>query len=103
MQRAEIFRATILETGSDSLAYLLKASSRGHRHGFACSELQKAHHLCRIRDCRAVLGGTAQASQGPGTSAGTAGHFTQLTMAVLVYGIPALVIGAGLIGALRRR
>ena len=45
---------------------------------------------------------TAQASQGPGTGAGTAGHFTQLTMAALVYGISALVIGAGLIGAIRR-
>jgi hypothetical protein len=44
----------------------------------------------------------ALASQGPGTGAGTAGHFTQLTMAVLVYGLSALVISAGLIGALRR-
>jgi hypothetical protein len=46
--------------------------------------------------------GAALASQGPGTNMGTAGHFTQLTMAVLVYGISALVVGAGLIGALRR-
>jgi hypothetical protein len=46
--------------------------------------------------------GTALASQGPGTSAGTASHFTQLAMAVLVYGMAALVFGAGLIGALRR-
>ncbi len=33
---------------------------------------------------------------------GTAGHFTQLAMAVLVYGISALVVGTGLIGAIRR-
>ena len=33
---------------------------------------------------------------------GTAGHFLQLAMAVLVYGISALVVGAGLIGAIRR-
>lgn len=46
--------------------------------------------------------GTALASQGPGTSAGTVGQFTQLMMAVLVYGISALVVGAGLIGAIRR-
>ena len=44
----------------------------------------------------------ALASQGPGTGMGTASHFTQLTMAVLVYGVSALVVGAGLIGALRR-
>jgi len=46
--------------------------------------------------------GTALASQGPGTGMGTAGHFLQLAMAVLVYGISALVVGAGLIGAIRR-
>jgi hypothetical protein len=45
----------------------------------------------------------ALASQGPGGGMGTAGHFTQLVMAVLVYGMSALVVGAGLIGALRRR
>ncbi len=44
----------------------------------------------------------ALASQGPGASMGTAGHFTQMTMAVLVYGMSALVVGAGLIGAIRR-
>jgi hypothetical protein len=33
---------------------------------------------------------------------GTAGHFTQLAMAGLVYGISALVVCAGLIGAIRR-
>ena len=47
--------------------------------------------------------GTALASQGPGAGAGTAGQFTQLAMAVLVYGMSALVVGAGLIGALRQR
>ena len=46
--------------------------------------------------------GTALASQGPGINMGTAGHFIQVAMAVLVYGISALVVGAGLIGALRR-
>ena len=42
------------------------------------------------------------ASQGPGTSAGTARSLTQVAMAILVYGTTALVVGAGLIGALRR-
>jgi hypothetical protein len=45
----------------------------------------------------------ALAAQGPGTTSGTAGSLTQLAMAVIVYGISALVIAAGLIGALRRR
>jgi len=51
----------------------------------------------------AVLGASsALASQGPGVEAGTASPLTQLVMAILVYGASALVVGAGLIGALRR-
>jgi hypothetical protein len=46
---------------------------------------------------------SAFASQGPGGGMGSASNFTQVTMAVLVYGVSALIIGAGLIGALRRR
>ena len=45
---------------------------------------------------------TALASQGPGGGMGTASPFTQLAMAVLVYGTSAVVIAAGLIGAARR-
>ena len=47
--------------------------------------------------------GGALASQGPGGGMGTAGNFTQIAMAILVYGASALIVGAGLIGALRRR
>ena len=43
----------------------------------------------------------AFASQGPGAGLGTASSFIQLTMAILVYGAAALVIGVGLIGAVR--
>jgi hypothetical protein len=43
------------------------------------------------------------ASQGPGGGLGTASSFTQLAMAILVWGTAALVVGAGLIGAVRRR
>jgi hypothetical protein len=50
-----------------------------------------------------LLPATAFASQGPGSGMGTAGNFTQVTMAVLVYGASALIVGAGLIGALRRQ
>ncbi|MBR1091508.1 hypothetical protein JQ621_28960 [Bradyrhizobium manausense] len=47
--------------------------------------------------------GSALASQGPGAAGGTASPLTQLVMAILVYGVSAVVVGAGLIGALRRR
>jgi hypothetical protein len=45
----------------------------------------------------------AFASQGPGGGPGTASSFIQLTMAIIVYGTSALVVGTGLIGAARRR
>ena len=44
----------------------------------------------------------ALASQGPGVGPGTASGFTQTVMAILVYGAAALIIGTGLIGAIRR-
>jgi hypothetical protein len=50
-----------------------------------------------------VWADTALASQGPGGGLGTASGFTQLAMAILVWGTSALVVGAGLIGAVRRR
>ena len=45
----------------------------------------------------------AFASQGPGGGLGTASSFTQQAMAVIVWGTLALVVGVGLIGALRQR
>jgi hypothetical protein len=45
----------------------------------------------------------AFASQGPGGGPGTASSFTQVIMAIIVYGTSALVVAAGLIGAARRR
>jgi hypothetical protein len=45
--------------------------------------------------------GAAFASQGPGGGPGTASAAMQLAMAILVYGASALVIAAGLIGAVR--
>jgi hypothetical protein len=44
----------------------------------------------------------ALASQGPGGGPGTASGFTQLAMAIVVYGTSALVVGAGLISMARR-
>jgi type IV secretory pathway VirB2 component (pilin) len=51
----------------------------------------------------AISGSAAFASQGPGGGMGTASHFTQMAMAVLVYGVAAIVVCIGLIGAVRRR
>jgi hypothetical protein len=45
----------------------------------------------------------AFASQGPGGGPGTASSLTQLVMAIIVYGTSALIVGFGLIGAVRRR
>jgi hypothetical protein len=47
--------------------------------------------------------GQALASQGPGGGPGTASGFTQLAMAIIVYGTSALVVCTGLIGAARER
>ncbi len=50
-----------------------------------------------------AFGATAAlASQGPGTTGGTASGFTQIAMGVVVYGLCAAVIAAGLIGAARK-
>ena len=51
----------------------------------------------------ALWSGAALASQGPGGGMGTASPLTQTVMAVLVYGLSAIIVGAGLIGVVRRR
>jgi hypothetical protein len=66
------------------------------------------HRISRIAvTAAAVAAGSlsataALASQGPGGGPGTAGGFTQLAMAILVYGLSAVIVGVGLIGATRR-
>jgi hypothetical protein len=56
-----------------------------------------------IAACALLLpAASALASQGPGGGMGTASPLIQLAMAILVYGASALLIGTGLIGALRR-
>jgi hypothetical protein len=70
---------------------------------------RRRHPLSRLAFATApaivalLAAGHAHASQGPGGGPGTAGSFTQLAMAVIVYGTSALVVGAGLIGAVRQR
>ena len=51
----------------------------------------------------ALWSSAALASQGPGSGMGTASPLTQTVMAVLVYGLSAIIVGAGLIGVVRRR
>jgi len=51
----------------------------------------------------AISNSTAFASQGPGGGMGAASHFTQTMMAVIVYGVVAIVVCASLIGCARRR
>jgi len=62
---------------------------------------------CAIAAASVVTGlawaDAAFASQGPGGGLGSASNFTQLAMAIIVWGTSALVVGTGLIGALRRR
>jgi hypothetical protein len=72
------------------------------------ASLRIRHRISRVaRAAAAVAAGlsgitAAFASQGPGGGPGAASHFTQLAMAIMVYGICALVILAGLIGMARR-
>ena len=58
--------------------------------------------LAAISSAVLLSASAALASQGPGGGMGTASPFTQLAMAVLVYGTSAIVVAAGLIGAARR-
>jgi hypothetical protein len=51
----------------------------------------------------ALWSSAALGSQGPGGGMGTASPLTQTVMAVLVYGLSAIIIGAGLIVVLLRR
>ena len=50
----------------------------------------------------AAWSSAALASQGPGGGIGTASPLTQTVMAILVYGMSAMIVCAGLIGAVRR-
>ena len=72
--------------------------------GLVRKRLETAHIACAATIATALLWAEAAfASQGPGGGLGTASSFTQLAMAVMVYGGSALVVGAGLIGAVRGR
>jgi hypothetical protein len=86
--------ASVSSAASYSSQEIVMASSR-KRMGFSIAATSAAISL--------VSAGAAFASQGPGGGLGSASSFTQLTMAVIVWGTSALVVGAGLIGAVRQR
>jgi hypothetical protein len=93
------------------LAYMGVVTGNHHRESsqeIVMASSRNANKIAALT-CAAASGladlswtGTALAAQGPGGGQGTASGFTQLAMAVLVYGSAALVIGAGLVGAVRR-
>jgi hypothetical protein len=91
--------ATLFQNRHRLNSYLLKVRSQE----IVMARSPGAHRTLRIAAAAALAGvlwsGAALASQGPGGGPGTASHFTQLAMAILVYGTAALVVGAGLIGA----
>jgi hypothetical protein len=95
--RVSTFRWTFLKTGA-ACPYLLQLSSQEIWTGNRIAVFAGAATAFLIT---LAWVGAAFASQGPGGGRGTASSFTQLAMAVIVWGSSALVIGAGLIGALR--
>jgi hypothetical protein len=71
---------------------------------WSCKRPPVLHFAFAVASAAALLSANAAfASQGPGGGPGTASGFTQLAMAIIVYGTSALVVGAGLIGATLRR
>src|ERR1700738_2574189 len=86
------------KTGVGCRPYLLKASS-SQEIGMATSRISRFVFAVMSAAAGLPWANAAVASQGPGVGPGTASSFTQLAMAVIVYGTSALVVGVALIGA----
>jgi hypothetical protein len=100
------FHETFFKTRMGCRSYLLEASSSQEIVMTSFRSIQRisAFAFAAASTLAASLWtGAALASQGPGGGPGTASGVTQLAMAIIVYGTAALVVGAGLIGAARRR
>lgn len=67
------------------------------------SRISRAGSLLSSLTAALLSTSMACASQGPGIAPGTASAFTQMAMAIAVYGLSAGIIIVGLIGALKRR
>jgi hypothetical protein len=93
---------TSCKTGVGCRPYLLEASS-SREIVMATSRISR-FILAIVSAAAGLLWANAGlASQGPGVGPGTASGFTQLAMAIIVYGTSALTVGVALIGAARRR
>ncbi len=66
------------------------------------SRISRTRLLFATIAAASLFAGCAHASQGPGTSPGTASPSLQLTMAIVVYGLCAAALAAGAIGAVRK-
>jgi hypothetical protein len=98
------FYETFFETGIACRPYLLPKSTQ--EIAMTLSRTRRIQQLASAiasTVLTSLWAGAAFASQGPGGGPGTASSFTQLAMAIIVYGASALVVGTGLIGAVRRR
>jgi hypothetical protein len=76
---------------------------RNRRTGFSAALTAAVAALACALICASAWADAAVASQDPGVAAGAASSLTQAIMAILLYGASALVIGTGLIGALRQQ
>ena len=79
-------------------AFCMEISMTSFRTRTAISRAAQA-----VTSIAAAWSSAALASQGPGGGIGTASPLTQTVMAVLVYGMSAIIVGAGLIVAVLRR
>jgi hypothetical protein len=99
------FHSTFFKTGIGCRPYLLQLLVTGDCHGIVSNKAREIAPRLRhyVNGCRLVVGQRGFRVARPRRGPGTAGSFTQLVMAIVVYGASALVVGAGLIGAVRRR
>jgi hypothetical protein len=98
------FRKTFFKTGIGCHPYLLpKPTQEIAMTSPRTTRIPPLAFAAAATVLTSLWAGAAFASQGPGGGPGTASGFTQLAMAVIVYGASALVVGTGLIGAVRRR
>ena len=67
------------------------------------SSISRAGFAAALAGAIVLTATSAFASQGPGGGLGSASALMQLTMAIIVYGASALLVGSGLIGAARGR
>jgi hypothetical protein len=101
------FAAKIAKTGIGWRSYLLQVHLLQEITMESLLASLRKHAYCALATASAAAcllsADAALASQGPGGGLGTASSFTQLAMAILVWGASALVVGTGLIGIARRR